>query len=171
MESARMGLARAFLFQNRPADAEEQLKTVLHNQPKSFEAHNLLARMFLNKGNAAAAAAELHASLDLQINQPDTLSQLAWVLATDPHPAVRHGAEAVQLAQRACGLTRGEDPVYLGALAAAFAETGDFDKAIEAGKLAHDVALAEGRTALAETNNVLIELYRAHKPFREKERP
>jgi Tfp pilus assembly protein PilF len=170
-ETARLELGRAFLAQNRPADAAEEFRTVLHNQPRNFEAHNLLARICLMQGRAAVAVAEYRASLSLQNNQLDTLNNLAWLLATDPHPEIRHGAEAVQLARRACWLTKNQEPVFLGTLAAALAETGDFDKAVETGKRAHDQAQAQGRKALAEANLQMVDLYRAHKPFREKPRP
>jgi hypothetical protein len=99
--------------------------------------------------------------------KPITLNDLAWLLATDPHAEIRRGAEAVQLADRACALTRDQEPVFLGTLAAAYAETGDFDKAVLVGQKAHDLALAQGLKASAETNLQLVALYRAHKPFRE----
>lgn len=168
MEIARVELGRAFLAQNHTTDAAEEFKIVISDQPQNFEAHNLLAKTFRLEGKAAEAAGEYRASLKLQGNQLDTLNNLAWLLATDPHPQLRHGAEAVQLATRACDLTRGQEPLFLGTLAASLAETGEFDKAVEAGKKAHDLALAQGRKALADTNNVLLDLYRAHKPFREK---
>jgi len=95
------------------------------------------------------------------------LNNLAWVLATDPHPEIRRGSEAVQLAYRACLLTRNQEPAILGTLAAALAEAGDFDKAVATGQKAHDLAVAQGRKALAESNLQLLKLYRDHKPFRE----
>jgi hypothetical protein len=74
----------------------------------------------------------------------------------------------VQLATRACAITKGTEPALIGTLAAAYAETGDFDKAVIAAQKAHDLAAAQGAKALAETNQELIAFYRAHKPFREK---
>jgi tetratricopeptide (TPR) repeat protein len=166
---ARLGLGRAYLAEHHVADAAAEFNAVLHDQPRNFEAHRWLAHTFQIQGKAAEAVAEFHASLNLQPNQPDTLNDLAWLLATDPHAEIRHGAEAVQLATRACALTLEQEPRLLGTLAAAYAETGDFDKAVAAGQKAHDIALAQGRKALAETNLQLLTLYRAHKPFREKQ--
>jgi Tfp pilus assembly protein PilF len=170
-ESARLEMGRVFLSENRLADAAEEFKTTLRNQPKNVEAHNLLGRTFLTQGKPADCAAEYRASLTLQVNQPEILNSLAWLLATDPHPDVRNGVEAVQLAQRACELTRDEEPVSLFTLAAAFAEAGDFDKAVEAATKGRDLALAQGRKPLADSNNHLLELYRAHKPFHGKPGP
>ncbi|HEV7924673.1 MAG TPA: tetratricopeptide repeat protein [Verrucomicrobiae bacterium] len=166
---ARVALGHALLAKKRAADAEAEFKTVIHDQPKNFEAHALLAKALLLQGQATAATAEFRASLSLEANQPETLNEFAWLLATDPHAEIRHGADAVQMARRACELARGQEPSFLGTLAAAYAETGDFDKAVAAGQAAHDLALAQGRKPLAETNEQLLVVYRAHKPFREKQ--
>jgi len=169
LDIARLELGHAFLLKKRAADALEEFKAVLRHNPRNYEAHNWLARTSFIQGKAADAIAEYRSSLSLQINQPDTLNDLAWMLATDPHPAIRHGAEAVQLAGRACALTREQEPVFMGTLAAAFAETGDFEKAALAGQKAHDLAMSQGRKELADKNLQYLALYRAHKPYREKQ--
>jgi tetratricopeptide (TPR) repeat protein len=165
---ARLGLGNAFLGKHLVAEAAEEFKAVLQDEPKNFEAHHLLARCFVLQGNAAAGAAEFHASLTSEINQPQTLNEFAWLLATDPHVEIRHGDLAVKLAVRARDLTHGQEPAILGTLAAAYAEIGDFDKAVATGQEAHDLAMAQGRKPLAETNLLLLAHYRAHEPFREK---
>jgi Tfp pilus assembly protein PilF len=168
LDFARVELGQAYLAANRAADAAEEFKAVLHHDPRNFVAHHCLAQTLLAQGKTAAAAAEYRASLNSQINQPTTLNDLAWLLATDPHAEIRSGAEAVKLASRACALTGGKEPILMGTLAAAFAESGDFDKAVLAGQKAHDLALEQGLKALADTNLQLVALYRAHKPFRQK---
>jgi predicted Zn-dependent protease len=166
---ARLALGHALLAKKRVAEAETEFKAVIHDQPKNYEAHALLAKSLLLQGQAAAAAAEFRASLGLEANQPETLNEFAWLLATDPHAEIRHGADAVQFARRACELARGQEPSFLGTLAAAYAETGDFDKAVAACQAAHDLALAQGRKPLAATNEQLLVFYRARKPYREKQ--
>src|SRR5262249_42559560 len=54
----------------------------------------------------------------------------AWFLATSPDARVRDGPRAVASATRACELTGWTDPVTLDTLAAAYAEVGDFDRAV-----------------------------------------
>jgi tetratricopeptide (TPR) repeat protein len=164
---AHLTLGRALLAKNRPAEAADEFRTMLRAAPRDFEAHNWLAQTMMLQHKATDAIAEYRASLALQTNQPEALNNLAWMLATDPHPEIRRGAEAVQLAYRACALTRNQEPALLGTLAAAYAESGDFDKAVAAGQKAHDLALAQGRKLLAQRNLDLLKLYRAHKPCRE----
>ena len=54
----------------------------------------------------------------------------AWLLATCPNERYRDGQKAVASATRACELTGWNDLVPLEALAASYAESGDFDAAI-----------------------------------------
>jgi protein O-mannosyl-transferase len=168
MDVARLELGQDFLAKNRAAEAGEEFKTMLKDDPRNFMAHHWLARTLVIEGKTAAAVAEYHASLASQTNQPITLNELAWLLATDPHAEIRSGHEAVELASRACALTQLKEPALLGTLAAAYAETGDFDKAVKAGEMAQKLALELHFNALAETNSQLVALYRSHKPFREK---
>lgn len=51
---------------------------------------------------------------------------LGWIYATCPDPAFRDGEKAVQFAKMACKLTGNREWLYLDALAAAYAENGDF---------------------------------------------
>jgi len=168
MDAARLELGQAYFDKNRADDAAAEFRAVLSNDPRNYLAHHWLARTFIVQGKTAAAAAEYRASLASQTNQPITLNDLAWLLATDPHAEVRRGAEAVQLASRACALTHGQQPAFLGTLAAAYAETGDFKKAAELGQKAAELASKQGLESLAKTNLQLVALYNAGKPFRQK---
>ena len=57
------------------------------------------------------------------------LNNFAWVLATSPDDKLRDGERAVKMATEACELTGYETPHILSTLAAAYAETGDFENA------------------------------------------
>jgi Tfp pilus assembly protein PilF len=132
-------------------------------------------------GKTAATVEEFRRSLAVQPNQPDLLNNLAWTLATDPHPEIRNGADAVKLAARACEVTRGAQPFFLGTLAAALAEDRRFDDAVTISQKAHDVAAAEAAAAqkanetqaarslqsLAARNLQMLDLYKSHQPFHE----
>jgi tetratricopeptide (TPR) repeat protein len=99
------------------------------------------------------------------------LTEMAWTLATDPNASVRNGAEAVQLAQRALELSDQREPAVLGALAAAYAEAGRFQEALQSAQQALALATSQNNTALADTLRTRIELYQAGTPFRETRQP
>lgn len=67
---------------------------------------------------------------------PEGMNALAWLLATSPDPEVRNGPEAVRWARTA--VEREPTATRIDTLAAAYAEAGDFDKAIETIELAID---------------------------------
>jgi tetratricopeptide (TPR) repeat protein len=70
---------------------------------------------------------------------PDDASlreRLALLYATCPEEKFRDGEQAVALARKACQLTNWQDSDSLSALAAAYAECANFEKAIECEKKA-----------------------------------
>jgi len=81
---------------------------------------------------------------------------------------VRDGAEAVRLARQAGALTLRKSPLALGTLAAAYAEAGRFSDAVRTAEEARDLAIADGQPQLAERNRILLELYRAGRPYHEE---
>jgi protein O-mannosyl-transferase len=95
------------------------------------------------------------------------LNQLAWALATSPNKSIRNGSEAVGLAQRAAGLSGDSDPVILDTLAAAYAESQQFEKAAKMADRAAALAGEHGDRTLADMVRVRAKLYRAGKPYHE----
>ncbi len=130
--------------------------------PRAAEAHFSLALLAERNHNTAGAIGHYQAALQLRPDYPEALNNLAWILASAA-PQFRNGAQAVQLAQRACQLTRNEQPAIIGTLAAAYAESGEFDEAAATAKNARDVALARGDNDVAARNLQLMERYRAGK--------
>src|SRR5581483_1084779 len=107
-------------------------------------------------------------ALQLKPDYATAMNNLAQVLATDADARLRDGAEAVQLARRACELSGGKTPGYAATLAAAYAETGQFSEAATAANQAIALAQAAGDQKLAAANTRLLELYRAHQPYHQK---
>jgi hypothetical protein len=73
----------------------------------------------------------------------------------------------VELAEQAVLATVGHNPVFLHTLAAAYAENGDFTKALAAANDALEIANANGITSLAESLRSKIALYQSGSPFHE----
>ncbi len=57
--------------------------------------------------------------------------------------------------------------MFLGTLAAAYAENGQFDKAIKTAREACDRAKTLGQPDLLARNRDLLKLYEGHQPYRE----
>ncbi len=142
-----------------------------------------LGYVMMLRGNAEEALAELHQILvslakapdglqrlrDIATNAPDSprmLDELAWLLATYPDSNSRDGAEAVRLADRSCTLTDRRIPALLDTLAAAYAEAGDFPRAVAVCGEALSEARSRGDTdGIKLTENILASV-RANIPYR-----
>ena len=118
-------------------------------------------------GRTREAVAQYREALRLNPNLAGALNNLAWVLAASPDDELRNGAEAVRLAERACELTHYGEPLFIGTLAAAYAEAGRFPEAVTTAEKAEQLATTAGSKELAEKNRQLLELYRAGKPYHE----
>ena len=118
-------------------------------------------------GRPREAVAQYREALRLNPNLTGALNNLAWVLATSPDDELRDGAEAVHLAERACELTHYGQPLFIGTLAAAYAEAGRFPEAVATAEKAEQLATSAGLTAVAAKNRQLLEFYRAGKPYHE----
>ena len=119
------------------------------------------------QGKIAEAVVQWREAVRLQPKQIAFANNLAWVLATCPDAAVRDGAEAVQLAQRAVQLSGGQEPAILGTLAAAYAEAGRFPEAVQTARNALDLATQQNQQALADALRAKIALYEAGRPYRQ----
>lgn len=109
-------------------------------------------------------AAALYEKATLQ-NSPRAFNAIAWFLATCPDDTVRNGKEALLHATKACELTNWQERGYLDTLAAAYAETGDFEQAVKYQKQALEFGdmSPEARTRMEER----LMLYEQRKPYRE----
>ncbi|MFO1487798.1 MAG: acyltransferase [Verrucomicrobiota bacterium] len=92
-------------------------------------------------------------------------NDLAWSFATNPDASRRNASLAVKHAEIAVVQTGTNVTVTVGTLAAAYAEAGMFDKAIEFGQRACDLASRHGETNLLEINQKLLLYYQNHQPF------
>jgi len=133
--------------------------------PGVAEADLGMAGRMTEQGNIAGAILRYRLVLKTRPNLVVALNNLAWLLATTHDASLRNGAQAVQLAERACRLTHFCPPRLVGTLAAAYAEAGRFPEAIATAQKA--CARAVNDPALLERNQQLLELYRKGQPYRE----
>ena len=89
---------------------------------------------------------------------------LAWIRSSCPEAKYRDGKAAVASATRACELTKWQDAYILGVLAAAHAETGDFDAALKWQKKSNErVSGVVGKI----DGKLRLELYQMREPMRD----
>jgi len=94
------------------------------------------------------------------------VNALAEILATSSNDQLRDGKSALALIEPACEKTHFQAAPLLGTLAAAYAETGEFDKATEMARKAIDLARAAKQDKLAELFSPQLEAYLKRQPFR-----
>jgi tetratricopeptide (TPR) repeat protein len=166
-QDARLNLALALQRQGKADEAMAELQRLLQTNPSFAKAHNTLATLLSQQGQTASAIAQYREALRLDPDFADAANDLAWLRATCPDPAYRDGLEAVRLAKRAVQLSgKTADAALLDTLAAALAEAGSFDEAVQTAGRARELALAKHQSQLAEKISRRLDLYRQHLPYR-----
>ena len=172
-------LAMLYGAKKNSPKAIETYQALLALAPDDFRAHRGLGDSLLNLGRHDEAIAHYEKALKLEPKDDGVLNNLAWVLCTSPDDKLRNGRRAIELATEACKLTEYKVPHILSTLAAACAETGDFDNAVKwitkglelADKVTDKVTDKEGdKEGDKETKDALkkeLENYKAKKPTRE----
>jgi tetratricopeptide (TPR) repeat protein len=117
-------------------------------------------KTWVEKEHYDKALADFREVVRLDPKQAYGYTALAWLLATCPDAKFRDGRQAVEAAQRACELSKG--PEEFVTLAAAFAEAGDFDRAVEAQARAIELAPAKAKTEYQRR----LDLYKNKRPYR-----
>jgi tetratricopeptide (TPR) repeat protein len=128
----------------------------------------VLARAAMKDGDLAGAVDHEEQALALNMNSVEALNNIAWLRATAPDAGIRNGDEAVRLAEQACELTHRQEPVPLSTLAAAYAEVGRYDDAVTTAQAAITIAQEKGETNFVDKMKQCLQLYTAHKPYRQE---
>jgi tetratricopeptide (TPR) repeat protein len=162
---ASLGLALA--EPGRLDEAIVHYGEALQINPNYSPAQAGLGFALAQKGKIAEAIVHYREALRLRPNRIEVLNNLAWLLATSRDPKFRSGAEAVDLAEKACGLTGYRNANYLDTLAAAHAEAGRSQEAVSICEKAVALALASGEVTLARTIEARMKLYRSGQAYRE----
>ena len=152
------------LKRNDEALADSEAAVTL--TPESPAAYLSRARVRVERREFAEARADFESALRrTRDSNALGLNSIAWFFATTPDQAGRDGKKAVDLATKACQVRQWKDAHILDTLAAAYAETGDFDQAIkwesEAIRLYDDSG--DARSGMQKR----LALYEQHKAYRE----
>jgi tetratricopeptide (TPR) repeat protein len=132
-------------------------------------AHYFLGNALRTVGRTEEGIRHYREALRIRPDWPALLNSTAWLLSTHPDSGIREPDEAVRLAERAVELTMNRDPYYLDTLAAAYAATGQFERAVETAEEALALASRLGADALVEEIRSALASYRQSKPHRQPE--
>lgn len=164
---AYTNLGNALASLGRHEDAIRHFHTALSIQPESAGARYNLGFHLQQIGRCSEALQHYGEVIRLQPDNVASHNHMAWIMATHSDPSVRNGAEAVRLAEIACRLSESKHHIPLDTLAAAHAESGDFDKALATAQLSLQRATSAGSHAAANNIRRRMELYRAKRPYRD----
>jgi len=164
---AHENLAKALLQKGQVADALIHYRKLLQLQPDNIEVHNIVGTVLTQQDRVAEGVEEWEKVLAIQPDNGNAMSNLAWVFATSPDQSLRDGPKAVRLAEQALRLSGGRIPILFRTLAAAYAESGEFSKAIQAAQLGIELANSQGNPGLATELEGNIALYQEQKPLRD----
>jgi tetratricopeptide (TPR) repeat protein len=128
---AYMERARGLLDQQNWTKGLNDITKAIELDPNNAAAYAWRGGVYHRMGRYGRAISDYERSLQIEPDRMHVLNNLAWLLATCPEDEIRDGPRAVGLARRACELSKWQNPPMLGTLAAAYAETGQFEKAIE----------------------------------------
>lgn len=145
--------------------AETLCRRALRIRFANHALHFLLGKALVAQGRDDEALNHLRLAVELKPDWPTALNDLAWMMATHPNDSLRNGTEAVALAERACALTKHQQPLLIGTLAAAYAEAGRFEEAVRAAETAMQGAATAGLNEIVTHNEALLKLYRSNKPY------
>jgi len=164
---AHDNLAKALLKKGRVAEAMVHYRKFLEIEPQNVEARNILGTVLIQQGYVRDAIDQWQQALAIQPDNGNAASNLAWVFATCPEDSIRDGPRAVDLAQKAMRIAGGKIPMIYRVLAAAYAENGRFNDAIEAAERGAELSNSQDNPALASELESNIAFYQSGKPLRD----
>src|SRR5437764_1515508 len=164
---ARYGLGHALLEGGKFDAALEHSRAALLIQPNNADCHTILAIALDEEGQSVEAVKHYEKALQISPQSVSALNNLAWLLATGSNASLRNGARAIQLARQADQLSGGTNALVLRTLAAAYAEAGQFGKAIESARTAMQLGRSQRADSLVTELQQQIALYELALPYRE----
>jgi tetratricopeptide (TPR) repeat protein len=137
-------------------DAIAELSKGLELAPKSSDGHNIYGVILARMGKLDEAIVELQKAISLAPQCVDCRYNLGRAFA-----ASNRFADAVPQFEAAASLSNGEAPAILQMLAAVYAETSQYAKAVATAQRALDVAVRQGNSELATALKANLARYQA----------
>jgi tetratricopeptide (TPR) repeat protein len=157
------GRASAYLALGQNKAALQDLNNAIRIDPAQSENLRNRGTVYSYLGEWNQALADLETAVRIAPNDTESHLVRAWMLATCPEARLRDGSKAVASATRACELTQWKVAHPMAALAAAYAESGDFNGALKWQQRAME--LATENDPARRTYRIALERYRSRKPY------
>lgn len=138
---------------------------VLQLDPTNARAYSGRGVVYQKKGESDKALKDFDDSIRINPKDGIAFNNFAWFRATCANDSFRNGKEAVELATKACELTQWKSWFCVATLGAAYAEAGDFEKAVKYQKQALSMFGATGKNQNDEQQR--LALYEQKKPYHE----
>jgi len=136
------------------------LSDAIRQYPRDARPYDRRGLAYWEIGQRSLAASDFERALKIDPKDTIALRDLAWLIGSSPEVSTRDARRAVKLALKACKLTGWRDADLIDTLAAAYATSGDFSKAITTQRQAF--ALLRNPDSMSER----LDLYIEHKPYR-----
>ena len=140
------------------ADCDEAIRL----DPKHVTSYRTRGISWHQQGKYDKACADLNEAIRIDPKDFGSCCELAWLLATCPDEKYRDGKRAIELATSACEVAGWKNPYGVCALAAAYAENGDFANAVKW----QEEFQRLGSEEVKKKWGFLLDLYKSGKPFR-----
>jgi tetratricopeptide (TPR) repeat protein len=138
--------------------------------------HNSRGNAIFERGDVSGALQDFEKTIAIQrsilaregnrrqrVQLAKNLSLIAWIYATNSDAAIRNGERAIEYANEACQLSDWKAHLAIQTLAAAYAETENFEDAIKWQKSAINIASDQFKNGLRAG----LALYESGKPYRD----
>ncbi|MEQ9407551.1 MAG: tetratricopeptide repeat protein [Fuerstiella sp.] len=158
---AHYDLGRSYAMRGLSEQAVQSFTVAIQLSPQFAVAHLALGDAFQRTGDLSSAILHLKQASQLQPTETEAAGRLAWILATAHEDVLRDGPKAVELARHCVARDRNYHTLEI--LAAALAETGDFESALKYQQQAIEQAPENASNILRSR----LEQYRKNRPLRD----
>ncbi|MDR0870342.1 MAG: tetratricopeptide repeat protein [Planctomycetaceae bacterium] len=154
--------------QKKNKEAVKLMEPLLKKEPENIAFLRVQSQLLISTNQHNEAIKMLEKIIKIVPKDETSINNLSWILSTSPVDIVRDGKRALELALKASELTGYKKAYILSTLAAAYAETGDFDKAVEWSLKSIDLSKDdENVSERIEDLQKELDSYKNKKPFRE----
>ena len=128
---AHFNLGLTYQLQGKLDSAESEFQQAIRLDAEYLPATLGLGKLYEEQQKWLAAATLYQKNLRSAHPRMEVGQRAAWLMATCPNPKFRNGKGAIQIAAQLAKATKANHPEIISTLAAAYAETGDFQNAVK----------------------------------------